>query len=1389
MGNIFISHSSKDRDFAESLVNALRGHEYESLFLSSDALDGIHAGQEWEKELYQKLRTSDAVIFIASSASIRSHWCFAEVAIARSLGKRIFPIRIGEARFPLLSGLQWVQVQHESEAWLDQLWPELARAVDTLESLPWRGDNPYPGLAPFEANLAGVFFGRTDDIRHALDSFQAMTTTVPGTLRSLAVVGASGSGKSSLLRAGIVPRLARMGDWVVVPTFMPHEGASPLEALARKVAICMDDGTTWQTILERLTGAPGQLKSIAQDLIDRANTSSTGSAARPPVSKLLIAVDQAEELFRFKESDRLAFLAAVRDALQDATPVCLALTIRSEFTVTDAAAVMKDMLGVQLPLWPLDQVQLRAAIERPADMAGVQFEDGLVDRILDDVRGGDALPLLAFTLARLFEEPRGGDGKISEPTYERLGGVEGALRLQADQAKAALATKDLGDVVLPTLKRFVDVSVTGEVVRRPVTVAGLSPQERAVVDAFVQARLLTTSGANDAQPVAEVVHEALFRAWPPLQMAIAGWKDELRLRSNLQREAKEWLDAGRDPDVLYKGARLAQASEWLANVKDPVDETVREFIRACERDAWAAERRRRMVTAAFGGAALILLGLLIFVFVLRNSAKRSAAEAKHQASIAFSRELASSSESNLSIDPELSLLLARDAVGQSRTREAKDALFRALSASFVRARLDRHTGPVTQSSFSPDGSRVVTASADGTARVWDARTGRAIAVLPGVSPAAIRSVAFSPDSQEVVIGAADGNARILSATTGHQIVLLTKHPEGSINDVRFSPDGSEVLTGNQDGTATLWIAETGAVLEVFPRTGHTGAVLGLSFSPDGSKVVTASADDMARIWSSSTGDLEQTLEGHRGFVWTAEFSRDGQRVVTASSDKTAGVWDAKTGRNLMLLAGHAGIVNTAEFSQNGQWIVTASQDRTARVWNASNGSLVSIMKGHTSGLATALFSPDGRRVLTASADTTARIWDAATGVLIAVLRGHTDQLKDAEFSPDGRDVVTASLDHTARIWDAASNQVVLGHMGRVRSAAFSPDDTWVVTSSEDGTARIWNAVTGATVSTLVGHTDWVVDAQFSPDGERVVTASLDGTARIWNAASGDELQVLRPQGTPSAFVKALFSPDGLDVLTASADRTARLWDAASGREIDPPLQHGGRVLDAKFNKDGTKIVTASDDKIAYVWDTTDGHLLERLEGHADRVLVANFSPDGRLVVTASADRTARVWDASTGASLRTLGGSYNARVLDAGFSPDGRRIVTAGDDGVARVWEARTGSEVFDLRGNTQAVEAAVFSPDGRWIATAGADSTVRLWDATDGEEVAVLIGHDDAVESVEFSSDSTALVTASNDDTSRVFACQQVCVPLPRLLALLPDRITRPLTPEERITYLHRRA
>ncbi|MDQ2860434.1 MAG: WD40 repeat domain-containing protein, partial [Pseudomonadota bacterium] len=1136
---------------------------------------------------------------------------------------------------------------------------------------------PFRGLEAYEFEHAPIFFGQDEVLTRAM--VQLVANAEAGS-PFLIVLGASGSGKSSLVKAGIAPKLfvprrvtgAAFLRRVVFRPSDAAEGEDLFDALARRLATRVGE---WEGLAElvsseitvadlaahlREAGAEPSLPLRIALAALAARAREKGQMLAYETARLVLVVDQLEELFtteRISAEERRRFIDLLA-GLSRSGLVWVVATMRKDFwhraDETPELARLARGEG-RLELQPPSPAQLGQMIRRPAEAAGVGFEVhpstgiALNEVIAEEVaREPGALPLLSYLLDQLYraDVAEAGGATMTYGTYERLGRLEGAIAAKAEAVLAGCAPEDRDALasVLFSLVRMgaADGDVERAISRRvPLSTFPPGSPQRRLVEALLApgARLLVSDAEAEGNPTVRVAHEALITQWTRARDFVRSNADALKVRRRIEERYRLWrgLEDGEDSGPM-PAAPLAGLSAWrpfaghqrgllteidladarrlLREHRSEIDARLADYI---ERSTIDDERirNRSFRTLAVVAAIVTLLA------VVASGAALIARFQTQQTLKAQSRLLTETAAEHLKsgdVPGAQAIILEVLGAGQSdktRPGSALNVFEEARAADPELAVLAGHRGAVHSAAFSADGRRIVTASDDRTARIWDAATGAQLAVLAGHG-GAVESAVFSPDGRRIVTASQDGTARIWDGATGAQLAVLSGHG-GPVYAASFSPDGRRIVTGSGDKTARIWNAATGAQLTVL--TGHEQTVGSAAFSPDGGRIVTASFDKTARLWNAATGAPLTVLTGHGDVVYSAAFSPDGGRVVTASFDKSARLWDAATGAQLAVLVGHAQTVRSAAFSPDGRRIVTASDDRTARVWDAAMGAQRTEFVGHAAGLGSAAFSPDGRRIVTASEDRTARVWDAASGAQLAQLAGHGDAVETAAFSPDGRRIVTASNDRTARLWDSA---------------------------------------TGAQLAVLAGHSDGVESAAFSPDGRRIVTASWDRTARIWDGATHAQLAVL--SGHRAAVTAASFSRDGRRIVTASWDKTARVWDATTGARLAVLAGHAGAVFSAAFSPDGRRIVTASDDGTARIWDAATGSQLAVLVGHGGAVETAAFSPDGRRIVTASEDRTARIWDGATGAELAVLAG-HGGAVESAAFSPDGRRIVTASDDG------------------------------------------------------------------------------------------------------------------------------
>ena len=1269
--------------------------------------------------------------------------------------------------------------------------------------------NPYKGLLAFNEADAALFFGR-----EALT--QQLVTRLAETgpyHRFMAVVGPSGSGKSSLVKAGLVPALRRgalsgADKWFIldmVPAAHPFE---ELEAALLRIAV-----NPPASLLEQLQdGERGLLRAVRRTL--------------PPDegSELLLIIDQFEELFTLVP-DREAtvrFLEGLIAAITDPrSPLRVVVTLRADFYdrpllypgLSEAVQARTEVVI------PMTADELVRAIERPAAQAGARIEPELVAALVADANDQPgALPLLQYALSELFEEREG--GPLTLDAYRRLGGIGGALAQRAEAVYGALDVPEQA-AARALFSRLVTLGEGVEDTRRRVLLAELealqatsderrvtsyelrvTSEEQAagneqssgssselvtrrsslvtVLDVFDRARLLAFDRDPLTRgPTVEIAHEALLRAWPRLR----GWLDEdraaLRLSRLLTSTAAEWEAAGRADGFLLRGARLDQlatlgggpialtatergylrASLDAREARRAAEEARRqgevataqklaatERQRADEQASYAGRLRRR--AALLAGALGLALVLAVAALLLGRQASQSAALAQANASVAqtaeaqaldqgataeaeriraeageadaraaeataaaeadvrataeavaireretaeeqtglaSSRELYLASLNTLETDPELSILLALQALATAYTKEAEEGLHRAIQISRTVMTLTTQEAELTDVTFSPDGSLLATASGNGMVELWDMRNGRSLWTMPPASQSGSVLLTFDvtgtrlgvwhtydEDAQHLYVTNLDALSGV--AVTS-QTLPIAKHP---LSVYVPSPDGRMVATDNEEGGTDLWDVESNQKLQTFPGGMPTHA-----FSADGTRLVTGNSDGAITVW-----DLPASLDVGEGrsiaefdsansaeFLFEVAFNRDGSCLALGFEDGSVEIWDlSDTGRPQLVLRSLKQEVLELGYSQDDRLLAASDTSGKVAVWDTATGELRYVLAGH---IATAIdFSPDGQTLATAGLDGTVRVWRALPQEYGELLTLPADPaISDLELSPDNKLLAMGSVIGPATIRDANTGDLLLTLPGEpdsgVYSVAFRPDGTQIATVGADNVIRIWDLTSGEVLLSWTGHEEartpfvsGVLNVSYSPDGMRLATAGVDGVAKVWDASSGEELLVLA--GHTDRIHSIAYSPDGRYIATSSGNVGAsiKVWDAISGAEIYTFVVHPVAPSGLAFSPDSSLLVSIGPG--TFLFDLMTGaERYSRPQGGAIGMITsAVFTLTGEHLITGG-DEALHVWDVATGTELLTLanGGVY----LD--LTRDGRRLYSSNPgEGVVRVY-------------------------------------------------------------------------------------------------------------------------
>ena len=1267
--------------------------------------------------------------------------------------------------------------------------------------------SPYVGLRPFFEREALLFFGRDAHVRDLLEKLQRRQ-------RFLAVLGASGTGKSSLVRAGLIPALRR---GALLPQSADLSAAAPIDRW--NTCIFTPGDAPLARLAHALTGDPRWQDGADRPLVDASLAALLGAsplalttlyrqnAAQFEGEALLLVVDQFEEIFRYRqrnpdEADSFVKLL-LRSASED-VPIYVVMTMRSDF-LGHAVAIhgLAEAINSGIYLTPrLGTEQIRSVITSPLALVGGSIDPVLANRLVNTLSGEDELPVLEHALLRMWDRAKAaGRTSIEAEDYLAICGPRDGVGAPALPLAIDNHASEIHDALTPAqravTRQFFLALVErrdGRDVRRPQSLGDLralvgsdaGPDLMAAIDAYRAPGsgfvLPPASRTLQDADLIDISHESLIRRWRQLQ----GWLDdeaqdlsellEWKQRAERRLLGGGWLDANDAARAARWQARVSRhgnPAAWAdrnagTGAYEFVDHYLRESLAELDRLLAAQEALRKAAEQA-----------RIEILEAKASQQEEAARraAADQAKAEQATRDAQATTRTIRFRGRITLAVGVVAIVTSLVawwsyREAEHALSKAQASELAHTAesLERDL-PDTSILLALQARQSDPSSALANALIRAAEASQPYRLVLRGGPDALITAQFSPDGK-TVLTASQGAADLWDASTGSRRLALNAIAK-PLTSAQWSPDGKRVLTTGENGTTQVWDAVSGQVLQALKDP--SGSVTAAQFSPDGLLVATAGKDHAVRWWRVADGQAGPGLLAHGGAVTSLRFSSDGQQILTASEDKTARLWRVADGALVQSFVGHYLLVTAARFSPDEKTILTASADVTAKLWDARSGKVLYTLEGHSADITDAQFSADGSQVVTAGADAEARLWTVADGKLARSLKGHEGPLRSAMFSTDGKQLLTASADKTVWLWDVANGtqlRVLRGHEEGIVSASYSPDGQTILSAGGDGSARLWPVASGAELHTLAGHSAPLRSLAFSADGKTLLTAGEDATVRLWDIADGTALKAhsVRPQTAPKALpantATALLAPaelpppdsaflpilsiDGKSALTLNGDRTARLWQVASGKTLT--LEgHKDTITGAQFSPDGLTVATSSGDKTVRLWQVADGGLKAVLTGHAGFVMGIDFSADGKKVLTASWDKTARLWSAVDGTPLRTFGDASHA-VSAARLSPDGLTVLTMmSGDAKAFLWHADDKLQPPKLLKH-DGLNNAFFSPDGKLALTISDARTARLWEVQHGRYLRTLSGHEGALSWAEFSADSQTLLTASKDNTARLW-------------------------------------
>jgi WD40 repeat protein/class 3 adenylate cyclase len=1139
---------------------------------------------------------------------------------------------------------------------IDGLWNDFdaPRTLDKqgADDVAFRGEvgTPYKGLEAFQPQDAEFFFGREELVADLAERLAQSSF--------LAVVGPSGSGKSSVVRAGLVPAIwsgahgLTSRDWKVV---IMTPGAHPLEELA--VRLATERGVSPGTVLDDLRREPHNFcLAVRQLLLDQS-----------PDAKVVLIIDQAEEAFTLcrDESERRTFIELLAHAAEEDAQTVVILSLRADFyghcaAYPSLAALVQDH---QALVGPMREGEIRRAIELPAAKARLTLEPGLASRILEDLgQEPGSLPLLSHALLETWS--RREDGTMTVRSYVDSGGVRGAIARTADAVYEQLDPEQQ-QVARRIFLRLAEPGRGTEDTRRRASLGELLPggDEQAavedVLDILARARLVTV-GLNDV----EVAHEALIREWPLLRRWLDEDREGLLIHRRLTDDSNEWTRFDRDPSQLYRGARLQAALEWEEERAGALSPTEREFLdasRAAQESELERSRRRqrRLLGVAITLAVLLALAVAAAVFAANQRSK-----AKREERSATARALVQAAQAALPQRLDLATLLGVEAERTHSTADGRSVVLTALQRAGRILHFLRGSGrPVNDVAFSRDGKLLASIGDDGRIRLWSAVTGAATgesfgsaghgdslafgagdvlasagsgsgvrlwdagrrAQIAQVSSATAADLSFIPDGR-LLAGATENGVVIWDVAARRQVGSRLSTGGLPATQLAFSGDGRTLAVAGPQGV-TLWNLRTHARVRELP----IGSAAALAFSPDGGTLAIAPAAGPARLFSlRAVAASPAALPGSDATTALA-FSPDGTRLAAARGRNVL-LFDTQTRHTLPLaLEGHTGTVNSLAFSADGRMLASASDDGTAILWDARRDPRATQLEGR---------GPPATAVA-----------EAANGTFAAARGSDVDVWKNAA--------------------DRVPDTIAAG--GLLLDLNVSDDGKTLAASTQSGNVLV-ATLPGGQVRTLsprsVSVTEPVIAVALSRDG-KTVASSLQNGQVLLELASASKLGAALPNGTtqaPFAIDLALSSDDRI-LAAGRRDGTIALWNVDDRKLLGKPFgSQGDAVHSVSFSPDGSLLASTNGDVRVKLWDVGKREPAgEPLQADADLAAV-RFSPDGRLVAAGTTKGTVVLFDLASRQQLGKPLAGHNGTVYSVAFAADGTRLISAGNDGRVLLW-------------------------------------------------------------------------------------------------------------------------
>jgi WD40 repeat protein/serine/threonine protein kinase/energy-coupling factor transporter ATP-binding protein EcfA2 len=1147
--------------------------------------------------------------------------------------------------------------------------------------------NPYKGLQAFQEADAAEFFGRDVLTERLLDRLAEPVELN----RFLAVIGPSGSGKSSVVKAGMIPALRRGELRNSERWFMAEmvPGPDPFRELA--AALLAVAAVPPEDLDARLRTDEGALADIVEQVL-------------PPGAEygILLTIDQFEEVFTLVEDEaaRVHFLNLLLHAVTERdSRFRLIITLRADFydrplLYPGFGDLVRTRNEVVLPLTPED---MREAIVGPAERVGISVETGLVAAMIAEIgEQPGALPLLQYALTELFD--RRENNVMTLDAYYASGGVRGALARRAEELYQE-CSPETQDAMRQVFLRMVEVGEGQDDTRRRVTqveLMALADNADVVMDLLDQLgkyRLLTFDHDPDTRvPVVSVAHEALIREWQRMRRWLDDSREDLLIQRRIAVSNYEWRRQEQDPSFLASGTRLDQFESLKNRATVALTPEELEYIdasimqraaqeeeerRRAEHEAMLEKRSRdrlRLLLAVMTVAAVIAGILAAVALVARQTAAEQRDKAERNAEVSASLALVANAQKELEKhNNELAIAIALEANRiPDPPREVQQILADAALAPGTVRVFEGHSDAVYSAAFSPDGQTALSGSRDNTLILWDVETGEILHSFEGHEDR-VYAVAFSPDGQTALSASAD-NTVILWDISNRALLHRFEGHEDRVRAVAFSPDGQTALSSSDDDTVILWDIPNQALLHRFEREpageadSSVPGVRAVAFSPDGKTALFGYEDGSVVMWNLETRAVARTFYASSEDVAPAvAYSRDGLLVLAAVSEAVY-AWDIETGQEMMSLRPGSFVYSVA-LDKTGQQVFVAANDNQIHLYDLQTGRELNRFVGHASYVSDVVVRPGSDQILSASNDGTLRLWSLTNGAEIRRYEGHSDQVWTIELSPDGTRILTAAYDGTVRIWNYETGEQITEfteHPSFVLSAAFTPDGKNVLSSDFDLTLMLWDAETGEIIRNFEGLETIAWSVAVSPDGKTAVTGMDDARIIVWDLETGEPIRSL--EGHEGVVYQVDISPDGQRVLSGADDGLVILWNINTGAEIRRFTKYAGLIGSVDFSPDGTMILAASGD-YGVMWDAETGRMIRQFGSHTGGATFAVFSSDGTTIASSDGDHTVYIWNVVTGQEIRRLDNSTIA--LTGAFGPGDQTVISGTEDGTVRLLDAK----------------------------------------------------------------------------------------------------------------------